>query len=111
MGGYINHPANEIIEDPHHGVEYDYEYAGEKVGEQLSLLIHSWIIDYEGKVYSRKGTYILHRKDAIECISEHLKGHLVNMGVDDMTCRRLMRGFTVDKNKCIPYDIFTFNRI
>lgn len=111
LNGYSDFPENETPEDPHLGLSFDYEFAGERMGEQLSLLVHSWIIDYQGKVFSRKGGYILPRIDAIEAITKHIRDHLVNMGVDDMSCRRLMRDFEVDKEKCIPYDKWTFTKM
>ena len=58
LDGFIDFPLNDIPEDPHMGLDFDYEFAGKKLGEQLSLLVHSWGIDYQGKIYSRKGSYI-----------------------------------------------------
>ena len=109
LDGFIDFPLNDIPEDPHMGLEFDYEFAGKKLGEQLSLLIHTWVVDYEGKIYSRKGSYILPALDSIDCLTMHIRNHLVNLGVDDMSCRRLMRDFEVDNKKSIPYDTLTFN--
>lgn len=109
LDGFIDFPLNDIPEDPHMGIEFDYEFAEKRLGEQLSLLIHSWVIDYQGKIYSRKGNYILSASDSIECVIIHIRNHLVNLGVDDMSCRRLMRDFEVENYKSIPYDTLTFN--
>lgn len=108
--GYIDFPFNEKPGDHHLGLSFDYEYAGKRMGEQVSLLIHSWIIDHRGNVYSRKGEYMLPRVNAIDAITKHIKTHLTNMGVDDMSGRRLMRDFEVGKEKSIPYDVMVFSR-
>lgn len=111
LSGYIDFPQNEAPEDPHMGINFDYEFAGKRTGEMVSLLIHSWIIDHQGKVYSRKASYFFPRVDAVEAITKHIKAHLTKMGVDDMFCRRLMRDFEVDNEKAIPYDMMEFSRL
>lgn len=101
LGGYFDLPCDKAPENPHLGLTFDYEFAGKPMGEQLSLLIHSWIIDHPGNIFSRKANYFIPRPNAVECISKHIKDHLIAMGVDDMSCRRLMRDFEVDKKKVI----------
>lgn len=104
LGGFKDFPENQQPEDPHLGLEFDYEFAGERMGSQVSLLIHSWIIDYQGNIFSRKATYNLPRTEAITCIIRHIQKHLLAMGVDDMSCRRLMRDFEVKGEKAIAYE-------
>ncbi|MEP6262881.1 MAG: hypothetical protein ABJ092_14990 [Gillisia sp.] len=111
LDGFFDFPISEILEDPHMGLEFDYEFAGKRLGDQLTLLIHSWVIDFQGKIYSRKGNYILPATDSIECITKHIRNHIVHLGVDDMSCRRIMRDFEVDNKKSIPYDTLTFNKL
>lgn len=111
LDGYIDFPLNKIPEDPHMGLSFDYEFAGKRKGEQVSLLIHSWIIDHRGNVFSRKGEYFLPRVDTIDAITKHVKTHLIDMGVDDMSCRRMMRAFEVDNGKAISYDAMEFNKL
>lgn len=110
MHGFIELPSNEKPEDPHLGLSFDYEFSGKRMGEQVSLHIHSWIIDYQGKVFSRKGNYLLPRVDAVEAITKHIRNHLMDMGIDDMSCRRLLRDFEVEKEKSIPFDSWTFHK-
>jgi len=80
------------------------------MGDQVSLLIHSWIIDYQGNIFSRKGSYILVRINAVDCLSKHIRDHIVFLGLDDMSCRRLMRNFELDNKKCITYDTLEFKK-
>ena len=110
LNGYIEFPLNEIPEDPHMGLSFDYEFAGKRTGDMVSLLIHSWIIDHRGNVFSRKASYFLPRVDAVTAITKHIRTHLIDMGVDDMFCRRLLRDFEVESEKSIPYDNMEFSR-
>lgn len=111
LHGYNDFPANEKPEDPHLGLNFDYEFAGKRMGEQVSLLIHSWIIDYRGNIFSRKASYLLPRIDALPAITKHIRKHLIDMGVDDMSCRRLMRDFKVDNRKCIAVENWADTKI
>ena len=104
LGGYIDFPLNTLPEDPHLGLTYDYEFAGKPMGEQLELLIHSWVIDDPGNIYSRRATYIIPQINAIECITLHIRNHIISLGVEDMSCRRLMRDLEINKEKAISYE-------
>lgn len=111
LNGYLDVPAEDKPEDPHMGLSFDYEFAGKRLGEQVSLLIHSWIVDASGKIYSRRGEYILPRIDALTCLTKHIRDHIVFIGLDDASCRRLMRDFQVDNKKSIPYNSLEFHRV
>lgn len=52
LGGYFGFPMEKLPEDPHLGLDFDYEYACKYMGEQMSLIIQSWVIDYTGKIFS-----------------------------------------------------------
>jgi hypothetical protein len=110
LDGFIDFPQNAQPEDPHMGLTFDYEFAGKRMGDQVSLLIHSWVIDYQGNIFSRKGSYILPRIDAVDCLTKHIRDHIVFLGLDDMSCRRLMRDFELDNKKCIIYNSLEFSK-
>lgn len=107
--GHIDFPEGKTLEDPHLDINFSYEFAKKSMGDQLFLLVHSWIIDYQGNIFSRKSSYLLARTDAIDCLTRHIRNHLVNMGVDDMSCRRLMRDFEVDNGRNISYELLSIN--
>lgn len=111
LEGYIDFPAGILPEDPHIALCFDYEFAGKRMGEEVSLLIHSWVIDHMNNIFTRRASYILSRVDAVDCISLHIRNHLIAMGLEDMSCRRLMRNFEVDPGKAVAYDLMEFNKI
>lgn len=104
LGGYLDLPSENMLEDSHMGVDFGYEYARDLMGDQMSLVIHSWVIDYLGTIFSRKATYLISRIDEVECITKHTRNHLIEVGIDDMSCRRLMRYFEVDNSKIVSYE-------
>ncbi len=110
LDGFINFPEKDLPEELDMGFTFDYEFAGKRMGDQVSLLVHSWIIDYQGKIFSRKGSYILARIDAVVCLTKHIRDHIVFLGLDDMSCRRLMRDFELDNKKCITYNSLEFSK-
>jgi hypothetical protein len=110
LDGFIDFPENAQPEDPYMGLTFDYEFAGKRLGDQVSLLIHSWIIDYQGNIFSRKCSYILPRINAAECLTKHIRDHIVFLGLDDISCRRLMRDFELDNKKCITYNTRDFSK-
>jgi len=110
LDGFIDFPENAQPEDPYMELTFDYEFAGKRMGDQISLLIHSWIIDYQGNIFSRKGSYILPRINAVDCLTKHIRDHIVFLGLDDMSCRRLLREFEIDNKKCISYNTLEFDK-
>ncbi len=108
--GFIDFPENVKPEDLHLGLTFDYEFAGKRTGELVCLLIHSWVIDFQGNIFSRKCEYMLPRIKAVDCLTQHIRDHIVFLGLDDMSCRRLMRDFELDNKKCITYDVLEFGK-
>ena len=103
LDGYMNIPLITKPEDPHMGIRFDYEFSKKRMGDQICLFIHSWIIDHRGSIFSRKATYSIALNDEFECITKHIKDHMISMGLEDMSCRKLMRYFEIDKSKHISY--------
>jgi len=110
LDGFIDFPGNTLPEDLDMDFKFDYEFAGKRMGDQVSLIIHSWVVDYQGNIFSRKGSYILPRINAVECLTKHIRDHIVFLGLDDMSCRRLLRDFELDNKKCITYDTLEFRK-
>lgn len=75
----------------------------------MELLVHSWVIDNNENIFKRKGNYLIKRTDAVDCITEHLRIHLKDLGIADMELRRLMRDFDVDAKKALKYAPYRFN--
>jgi hypothetical protein len=44
LDGFLDFPENTQPEDLYMGLTFDYEFAGKRMGDQVSLLIHSWVI-------------------------------------------------------------------
>jgi len=53
---------------------------------------------------------MLPRIKAVDCLTQHIRDHIVFLGLDDMSCRRLMRDFELDNIKCVTYDVLEFGK-
>jgi len=53
---------------------------------------------------------MLPRLKAVDCLTQHIRDHIVFLGLDDMSCRRLLRDFELDNKKCVVYDVLEFGK-
>ncbi len=114
QAGLIDEPRHEVIQDPHLGVEFDYYFMGQRDLERpksrfINLLTCTMIYDNRGKCFYRKEAKSLERQRVKDHITERIKKHLKDMGVDPVMIRGLMRDFEVDVKKCKPYDLTNFD--
>lgn len=103
-------PVNEVIENAHLGVHFDYWFMGKTDKEMCDLIIQTTIYDHKGKPFIKRSYQDLKRYLVLEHIKTRIIEHLREMGVDPVQISGLMRDFEVDKTKCRDFDMDVFRR-
>ncbi|MDT0646340.1 hypothetical protein RM545_06525 [Zunongwangia sp. F260] len=104
-----DNPPGEEIQNPHHGVTFDYYFMGKKEGRQpqstyVNLILCSMVYDSNGNKFTRKEQVGINRSLVKAHIEERIEKHLADLGVDPIIVKGLMRDFKVDVIKCREYD-------
>ncbi|PKD21811.1 hypothetical protein APR41_02190 [Salegentibacter salinarum] len=102
-------PPEEEIQNPHHGVTFDYYFMGRRQGNQpgstyVDLILCSAVYDSQNNKYTRKEHMGMDRSQVKSHIENRIRQHLADLGVDPVMVKGLMRDFEVDLSKCREYD-------
>lgn len=107
----IDYHPKEEIEESIRGVEYDFFYTGKRqgTGGQIELHITSTVRDWAENVYIRKAWYMGHKEKWEDCIKDHVRNHLIDLGTGHMLVMRLIQDFEVAKEKFKPWEKYKPN--
>lgn len=107
LQGQTDHNTKKEIEDSIRGVEYDFFYTGKRQAPKspvIEIHVTSSITDWADQSYTRKAWYMGHQKTWKECIKNHIKTHLIDIGTEKLLVTRMMRDFEITKDKFINWD-------
>jgi hypothetical protein len=104
--GRVDHQPQDKIIDAMEGVNFDYNYSGQRVGAngQIELSVTTVITDWDKNIYYRTSRYLGHYQDWKNCIRTQLWNHLIDLGVGIMLVRVKLEDFEVDKSNYSPQE-------